>query len=52
MAIQCQFTIPGVSRVPMTARAMAEAPAATARRADFGSFIQWREKTNSAVATR
>ena len=39
-AIHAQFTMPGVSIVPTTARAMAATPAKTPRRAVDGAFIQ------------
>src|SRR5438445_355719 len=51
-AIQPQFTIAGENKVPTTASDIAATPAATPRRAVFGSFIQWRASTKRAVAAR
>src|SRR5439155_21240875 len=48
--IQPWCTISGWNQVASTAKSIPETPATTAWRAVFGSFIQYSEKMNSAVA--
>ena len=48
--IQPWCTISGWTQVAPTATSIAVTPAITPRRAVLGSFIQWSEKMNSAVA--